>query len=112
MSKEQRKIRRQALRDAKNENGAKRKFVRHSGLQLEILQMYRSYMKVAHAKTDAESRENLKGYIRYEFRQNQELPRKLITKIEWHLHMGRTRLEELNKTKPTDKFHMVGPWSN
>lgn len=85
--------------------GAQR--VRHSGVQLDVLSLYRGLMREANRRTDPESRDRLRTYVRAEFQQHKAIERKEIARIEWLLHYGRTRLEELQAQKPTTGFNIL-----
>ena len=39
------------------------------------------------------------NYVRQQFREHQKIPRKHIDKIQWHIHHGQMKLEELEKLK-------------
>ena len=80
---------------------------RLSGLQLEALGLYRSCLKAANRLEDISSRRNLKKFIRSEFDKNKSIPRRMVTKIEWQMHYGRTKLEDLVALKPNSKFNIV-----
>ena len=81
---------------------------KHSGQQKEVLQMYRDCLKEAWRMDDADTRQSLKLHIKHKFREHQNIPRKEVTKIEWLMHYGRTKLDELRAMKPNTKFRYVG----
>jgi succinate dehydrogenase assembly factor 1 len=89
------------------QEGGAAKAVRHSGMQIDVLSLYKSLLKEAQRRTDAASRVNLAAYIRGEFRDNMKLPRKEVSKIEWLVHRGRNKLEELQAQKPNTRFNVL-----
>lgn len=80
---------------------------RLSGVQLEVLRLYRHFMKAAQQKQDESTRTGLKKYIKEQFRLNQRIPRYDVQRVEWHLHFGKRKLEELLAAKPTMRFTNV-----
>jgi succinate dehydrogenase assembly factor 1 len=80
---------------------------RMSGLQLEILGLFRSCLKEAHRLEDQASRRNLHKFIRSEFEQHKSIPRKMVTSIEWRIHYARTKLEDLKNMKRNTKFNVM-----
>ena len=87
--------------------GGSSKLPRMSGLQLEILGLYRSCVKAANRLEDPKSKMNLRRFIRAEFDKQRSIPRRMVTKIEWQMHYGRTKLEDLKAMKPNTKFNVV-----
>jgi hypothetical protein len=89
---------------------------KNSGARREALKLYRNLLKVsqdateAKAKTDSSSSSekspprlnSQQQYIRQQFLQNRNIPRANIEKIQYHIHHGQTKLEELEKNK---KYH-------
>ncbi|CEP60282.1 Sdh6p LALA0_S01e07140g [Lachancea lanzarotensis] len=65
---------------------------RLSGLQRDVLQMYRLCVREAHKKPLA-SRPNFLRYIRTEFVKYRDIPRKDFSTIEHLLRVGHRRLE-------------------
>ncbi|SCW02316.1 LAFE_0F03752g1_1 [Lachancea fermentati] len=65
---------------------------RVSGLQREVLQLYRQCIRAAHTKPKDNQPRFLK-YIRSEFGQYKDLPRKEFSTIEHLLRVGHKRLE-------------------
>ncbi|CCW64940.1 unnamed protein product [Phytomonas sp. EM1] len=84
--------------------GARKAGPRYSGVQLQILNLYRRMLKEVFRMRDAETRFNLQKYIRSEFDQNVNVPRKHVAKIEWCINTGRRKLEELQLMNPNTKF--------
>ena len=70
------------------------RFVRHSGLQKEILRLYKELLRTAQKKElPRSSIEN----IRQRFRQRAEWPHRDIETIEAWLRQGRSQLEILQR---------------
>jgi hypothetical protein len=80
---------------------------RHSGVQVEILRMYRSMLREVRRMDDLDTRRNLTAYIRSEFDKHRDVPRKNILKIEWQLNYGKRKLEDLQAMSPHTKFTMM-----
>lgn len=80
---------------------------RHSGVQMDVLRLYRGLLREAQRRTDEATRLALAAYVRAQFRTHGAIPRKEVSQIEWHLHYGRTKLEELRAQKPTTRFNIV-----
>ncbi|CAR24425.1 Succinate dehydrogenase assembly factor 1, mitochondrial [Lachancea thermotolerans] len=74
---------------------------RLSGLQREVLQMYRQCIRAAHDKPKA-NQPNFVTHIRKEFRQYQDLPRKDFSTIEHLLRVGHRRLEMYSQPEVKD----------
>ncbi|CCW69603.1 unnamed protein product [Phytomonas sp. Hart1] len=79
---------------------------RHSGVQLQILNLYRRMLKEAFRMHDADTRSNLQTYIRSEFDKNVDVSRKHVAKIEWCINTGKRKLEDLQLMNPNTKFCM------
>eukprot|EP00744_Colponema_vietnamica_P021686 GILI01031021.1.p1 GENE.GILI01031021.1~~GILI01031021.1.p1 ORF type:complete len:138 (+),score=14.38 GILI01031021.1:93-506(+) len=80
---------------------------RRSGLQWEVLGLYRQLQKAAEAKIDVSTRSNMRSAIRQEFRKEAGLPRRNVNKIEWCLNRARTKLEDIKDMRKDVKFEMV-----
>lgn len=65
---------------------------RLSGLQREVLKLYRACMRSVYSKP-VENREHWRGYIRAEFGKHHHLPKKSFNVIEHLLRVGRRRWE-------------------
>ncbi|AGO11452.1 AaceriACR206Cp [[Ashbya] aceris (nom. inval.)] len=64
---------------------------RLSGLQKDVLHLYRECIRVAYTKAP-ENRPHFIGYIREEFRRHKDLPRKNFVAIEHLLRVGKKKL--------------------
>ncbi|KAH9589070.1 Complex 1 LYR protein [Trypanosoma melophagium] len=80
---------------------------RRSGVQLEILSLYHDLLKETQKMKDPQTRENLRHFIRSEFNGNIDIPRRHVTRIEWQLHYGKNKLEELRDMRPDSKFTLM-----
>eukprot|EP00758_Cryptobia_borreli_P007015 Tbor_TRINITY_DN5236_c0_g1::TRINITY_DN5236_c0_g1_i1::g.16805::m.16805 len=80
---------------------------RRSGLQREILTLYKNMLKAAEQKGHSQTVYNFKSEIRQEFKRNATVERKMITKIEWMLHRGKNKLEDLRDMKKDVKFSVM-----
>eukprot|EP00760_Papus_ankaliazontas_P004447 PhM_4_TR11897/c0_g1_i1/m.42709/K18167/SDHAF1; succinate dehydrogenase assembly factor 1 len=80
---------------------------KYSGAQLAVIALFKDFIREANKRTDERSRRALLSHIRGEFKKGMCIPRREFVRIEWHMHMGRKKLEELKKSKPGDKFGMV-----
>ncbi|KPI89937.1 hypothetical protein ABL78_0905 [Leptomonas seymouri] len=80
---------------------------RHSGVQLEILSMYRRMLREVGRMEDPDTRRNLTAYIRSEFEKHRDVPRKNILKIEWLLNYGKRKLEDLQAMGQHTRFSMM-----
>eukprot|EP00741_Cyanophora_paradoxa_P015291 tig00000194_g14760.t1 len=80
---------------------------RLSGLQKQVLQLYRLTLRAAEAK-DASSRSALKDFIRSEFRRQASIPKTEVTRIEFMLRRGKKQLETLQQPSITG-FSIVQP---
>lgn len=65
---------------------------RLSGLQKEVLHLYRSSVRVAHTKP-VQNQPHFINYIREEFTKYRDLPRKDFTTIEHLLRVGHKRVK-------------------
>ncbi|KAL1972419.1 hypothetical protein VTN31DRAFT_6833 [Thermomyces dupontii] len=66
--------------------------MRLSGLQREVLSLYRQCLREIRKKP-IESRENFRAFARDQFRANLKLPKKDFATIEYLLRRGRRQLE-------------------
>ncbi|GET87833.1 hypothetical protein, conserved [Leishmania tarentolae] len=82
-------------------------FPRRSGVQSEILSVYRGMLREVSRMHDADTRRNLSAYIRQEYEKQRDIPRKNIMKIEWRLNYGKRKLEELQAMSKHTKFTMM-----
>lgn len=80
---------------------------RLSGVQQEIIALYRSFMKEVRKFEDKESRQNATKRIRDEFKEGAKIPRKLLAKVEWQMHYARNKLEDLKAMRPSSRFRTV-----
>ncbi|KAK7206715.1 hypothetical protein BZA70DRAFT_274926 [Myxozyma melibiosi] len=69
-----------------------RKKGRLTGLQRDVLSMYRSCLRAIRVKP-AESRHNFLQFTRLQFRQHLTVPKSDFTTIEYLLRRGRNQLE-------------------
>lgn len=79
---------------------------RHSGVQREMIYLYRSLLRETNRMDDIDTRVNLRRYIRAEFNKYVDVPRKHIVKIEWCINYGKRKLEELKGMSSRTKFSM------
>lgn len=68
---------------------------RLSGLQLQVLALYRSFMRLAKTKPQ-QDRSDFVALVRSEFRERSGLPRTDRHAIEYFLRRGRRQLETLS----------------
>ncbi|KAG5507656.1 hypothetical protein JKF63_06605 [Porcisia hertigi] len=80
---------------------------RHSGVQVEILSLYRRMLREVARMDDADTRHSLAAYIRQEYDKQRDVPRKNIMKIEWKLNYGKRKLEELQAMSKNTKFTIM-----
>ncbi|KAL7701093.1 Complex 1 protein (LYR family) [Lotmaria passim] len=80
---------------------------RHSGVQIEVLNLYRSMLREVRKMDDAETRRNLTAFIRSEYDKHRDVPRKDILKIEWQINYGKRKLEDLQAMGKNTKFTMM-----
>ncbi|KAK2750257.1 hypothetical protein FQN55_002402 [Onygenales sp. PD_40] len=66
--------------------------MRLSGLQREVLSLYRTALREIRKKP-AESQENFKQFARQEFRKNLSISKKDFSAIEYLLRKGRRQIE-------------------
>lgn len=64
---------------------------RHNKLQLQILSLYRQFLRVVKTKPGAEE------YVKSEFRKNASIPRKNILQIEQIVRRAERQLESMKK---------------
>lgn len=77
---------------------------RRSGLQLEILAIYRALLRQCPRLTHEPTRVALAAHIRSEFRLHRTIHRKHVTLIEWHLQHARRKLDDLQRLRPNARF--------
>ncbi|KAG8348497.1 hypothetical protein TRVL_00672 [Trypanosoma vivax] len=85
----------------------RRRVPRRSGLQLEILGLYRDLLRETCRMEDEQTRLNLRRFIRTEFEKNRGIPRQFVTRIEWQLHYGKNKLDEIRSMSRNTKFSLV-----
>jgi hypothetical protein len=79
---------------------------RMSGLQIQVLSMYRIMLRAAETKTNSSQ---IKNMIRSEFKKNgREIPTAQTNRIEWHLNQSRSKLELLQNPNMTN-ITVFGP---
>ncbi|RNF11249.1 hypothetical protein TraAM80_01037 [Trypanosoma rangeli] len=88
-------------------SGVKHRPQRRSGVQVEILNLYRDMLRASQRMEDPQTRKNMRDFIRAEFDRNRDIPCKFITRIEWQLHHGQNKLEELRAMRPDTKFSLM-----
>jgi len=66
---------------------------RHSKLQIQVLHLYRRFLRVAKDKP------GVKEYIQSEFRNNAQIPRTDLMRIEHLFRKAERQLEQLQKSK-------------
>ncbi|SCU93390.1 LAMI_0E14202g1_1 [Lachancea mirantina] len=74
---------------------------RPSGLQRQILHLYRQFIRLAYQKPQ-ENRAHFEKHFRYEFQRYKDLPRKDFSTIEHLLRVGRRRLELFSSPEVKD----------
>jgi hypothetical protein len=77
----------QAIKQVKSGTG-----VRKTGIQYEVLALYRSFMRLARRKADARARTAVVAEIRHEFRSRQQWPARDFESIEHFIVQGKRRL--------------------
>lgn len=65
---------------------------RLSGLQREVLKLYRQSMRTVKTKPE-ESRHHWRAYIREEFGKNKKIPKKSFSVVEHLIRVGHRRFE-------------------
>lgn len=65
---------------------------RLSGLQREVLSLYRRSVRLVRTKP-LETRDNWRNYVREEFGKHQKIPKKSFTVIEHLIRVGHRRVE-------------------
>lgn len=93
-------------RTRRQDDGGRGRTPRHSGVQVELLSLYRQMLREVDRMTDPDTRKNLRTYIRAEFDKNVSVPRKHIAKIEWCMNTAKRKLEDLQRMSSTTKFYM------
>eukprot|EP01128_Nolandella_sp_AFSM9_P012382 TRINITY_DN9222_c0_g1_i1.p1 TRINITY_DN9222_c0_g1~~TRINITY_DN9222_c0_g1_i1.p1 ORF type:complete len:121 (-),score=21.84 TRINITY_DN9222_c0_g1_i1:205-540(-) len=84
----------------------------HSGVQLEVLRLYRQFVRVAKAKPEATRAQTL-ATVRRKFREGAQIPRTQYERIEYYLEVGHRRLKMLSadeiRSVSTFTFTRPGP---
>ena len=81
---------------------------KHSGLQQNVLKLYRAALRAAAAKRDPESRRSARAFISFEFHKNAAaIKRSDVQRIEHLLRIGERQLG--NWGGPDTPFHWVTP---
>ena len=76
-----------------------------SGLQKDVLSLYRNLLRAANAQFHCSVRENLKKFIRHQFKSKAtQINPKDITAIEHQMRLARRRLEFFEEHKSIKKF--------
>ena len=78
--------------------------MRHSGLQKEILRLYKELLTQTLKFSDPNTQHNLQLYIKEEFKKNSQIPKHHIKSIEYHLNNGKKYLNQLQSYKVDTKF--------
>ena len=89
-------------------SGKKRK-VHHSGIQLTILTLYRSFLRLAYRKSDSSSREALLNHIRHQFRYNANISKRDFVRIENLIHRANRQLDSLKNCSRNDNVFFYKP---
>lgn len=84
-----------------------RRAVQYSGVQREILSLYRAFLKSIKGLQDEETRENLRVHVREKFSEGAALPKRKRDVIEWRLNYGKRKLEELDRLGKHSTFRFV-----
>lgn len=79
----------------------------YSGVQREVLFLYRSFLKTIEGLKDAQTRNNLREHVREKFDEGANLPKRKIDVLEWQLNYGKRKLEELDALGKNSKFRFV-----
>lgn len=80
---------------------------RRSGVQREVLSLYRALLQRARRLTDLRTQQRLSAHIRGEFRRHSAIPRKNVALIEWHMQHGKRKLDDLLALKLNSRFSIV-----
>ncbi|KAG0592805.1 hypothetical protein M758_1G274300 [Ceratodon purpureus] len=80
---------------------------RLSGMQKQVLSLYRSYLRAARSKP-AESRKDIELFVGAEFRKNARLDKKDFQSIEFLMRRGHKQLEML-KDRDVSGFSYMAP---
>ncbi|CAK7339401.1 unnamed protein product [Dovyalis caffra] len=76
--------------------GASKGGTRLSGMQKQVLSMYRGFLRAARSKS-LEHRRQIESVVSAEFRRNsKQVDRKNFIYIEYLLHRGKKQLDQLN----------------
>lgn len=79
----------------------------YSGVQREVLSLYRAFLKSIKGLQDDETRENLRVHAREKFNEGAALPKRKIDVIEWRINYGKRKLEELDRLGKQSTFRFV-----
>lgn len=79
---------------------------KHSGVQREILFLFRGFLKALVTLEDESTKHNLKSHIRSKFDEGARVDRRKLDAIEWWLNYGKRKLEELERLDKKAKFHV------
>ena len=74
--------------------------IRHSGLQKQVLELYRSFL-VAIREKPREAQPGFRALVRAEFDKNMRIPRTDITAIEFLMRQAKKRLVVLKRRETT-----------
>ncbi|XP_038890134.1 succinate dehydrogenase assembly factor 1, mitochondrial [Benincasa hispida] len=81
-----------------------------SGLQKQVLSLYRAFLRAARSKS-AEDRRQIESIVAAEFRRNaKQIDRKNFIHIEYLLRRGNKQLDQL-KSPGTVRFSTINPHS-
>lgn len=80
---------------------------KYSGVQREMLMLYRSFLKSIAVLHDAPTRQILCSHVREKFNEGAAIPRRKIDIIEWKLNYGKRKLEELNAIGRDSTFRIA-----
>eukprot|EP00002_Diphylleia_rotans_P018126 TRINITY_DN3518_c0_g1_i2.p2 TRINITY_DN3518_c0_g1~~TRINITY_DN3518_c0_g1_i2.p2 ORF type:complete len:100 (-),score=18.59 TRINITY_DN3518_c0_g1_i2:345-644(-) len=87
------------------------KVKRLSGIQRQVLGLYRDFLRLAKAK-QPEQRESITNAIRHEFRQKAfSIKKTNVLMVEYLLRQGRNRLQMLRETNVTSITYVNNPSS-
>jgi hypothetical protein len=84
------------------------KLRRHSGLQKQVLSLYRQFLTSAYKRPAGPGRDSLLGRVRDEFKEGAKMSRFEVDSIERRLSMARKQLKMLN-LPGTEAVQRIGP---
>jgi succinate dehydrogenase assembly factor 1 len=87
--------------------GGVRKMARLSGMQKQVLSLYRSFLRAARTKP-AESRKDIESFVGAEFRKNAKVDKKDFQSVEFLMRRGHKQLEML-KSRDVSGFSYMAP---